>query len=568
MPADETSSATNPLDIARDLREKLRTYEVQDCTGIESIASQNVSHLDDEILRIEEKLGQLNTKRKQWADVERCAVSLRSAFRRLPPEVLQDIMLLHFNSYTTPTTACRSTLRVAAVCARWRAVTLTHASLWSTISVKLRDKKATRREVKKIATYLRCSGDKPLTIAIRATYKAESPFYDAVMEQLMRHTARWKSLHLKDIANMLKEGMRWMRALSQAPLPILEEMFLEYVDSWDLGRLSCPPNLRTLNLSNHFCHGIPDNFSHIQRLCISPDPSHKDSYLAELVPNIAQFTLIPEVFLKGITYDCSVAPDIETEDLIEWPVLALTLDFSEYRAKSDKERWLFPVLWTPCLESLEIVDIRDAILVEQLRRFLTYSHAKLTTLKIFSIGTIKTKQLRAVLTLTPNLLNLVLKDSTEGTLLSANILRDLAILSDSYNHELIPRLQHLELGLGRRFKHVDALVYMVEARCPPQIYSKRMISGSLHTVELSICKPPKRVPRKKLGSVTDSEWDLDSYCESDYDSVYELEPELEDTDLSASGHVSSDSVRDVVGQLAYERLLRLKGRGLAVSFIS
>lgn len=153
--------------------------------------------------------------------------------RDLPLEVLATIFVWAIvDTWHSSTSCCDDLLKFMLVCHQWRDAAQSSPTVWSTINVILvRTARATRgasrqaRQLAAVETYLRRSGQVPLKISISGTelYPA-----DKILQRLVAHSARWKTLNIK---LTLVTTLRSMPSVVQGNIPWLTTLALSHNES-------------------------------------------------------------------------------------------------------------------------------------------------------------------------------------------------------------------------------------------------------------------------------------------------------------------------------------------------
>jgi len=151
----------------------------------------------------------------------------------LPLEVLSTIFVWAIvDTWHSSTSCCDDLLKFMLVCRQWRDAAQSSPTVWSTINVILvRTARATRgasrqaRQLAAVETYLRRSGEVPLKISISGT---ELPPADEIVQRLVAHSARWKTLNIK---LTLVTTLRTMPSVVQGKIPWLTTLALSHNES-------------------------------------------------------------------------------------------------------------------------------------------------------------------------------------------------------------------------------------------------------------------------------------------------------------------------------------------------
>ncbi|KAJ6580756.1 hypothetical protein B0H19DRAFT_982308, partial [Mycena capillaripes] len=99
-----------------------------------------LAHLDAEILKLQEKLMQLEEERTSLSGYIARNKAILSPIRRIPPEVLGEVFSWTLPSITDALSRGRFDMEASPwvltqICSRWRAISLSTSSLWSCITI-------------------------------------------------------------------------------------------------------------------------------------------------------------------------------------------------------------------------------------------------------------------------------------------------------------------------------------------------------------------------------------------------------------------------------------------------
>ncbi|KAF7370265.1 ABC protein [Mycena sanguinolenta] len=152
-----------------------------------------------------------------------------SPLRRMPTEILS-----HIFAFTLPPHhpgAEPAPWTVSAVCARWRAISVSQPCFWTTIQY---DDDLNGTSVFKYRTQLSRSGQLPLNIEFRANYWGVlTPEARRILDLVCVHSERWGSVSFM----VPKEVYRQLRPVIQGSLPRLRtleiDIPLSVYDDWD-----------------------------------------------------------------------------------------------------------------------------------------------------------------------------------------------------------------------------------------------------------------------------------------------------------------------------------------------
>ncbi|KIK02698.1 hypothetical protein K443DRAFT_677419 [Laccaria amethystina LaAM-08-1] len=160
-------------------------------------------------------------------------LSAPSPIRDFPLELLSTIFVWAIvDTWHSSTSCCDDLLKFMLVCRQWRDAAQSSPTVWSTINVILvRTARATRgasrqaRQLAAVETYLGRSGQVPLKISISGT---ELPPADEIVQRLVAHSARWKTLNIK---LTLVTTLRTMPSVVRGNIPWLTTLALSHNES-------------------------------------------------------------------------------------------------------------------------------------------------------------------------------------------------------------------------------------------------------------------------------------------------------------------------------------------------
>ncbi|KAL1689644.1 hypothetical protein GGG16DRAFT_114887 [Schizophyllum commune] len=168
---------------------------------------------------------------KNVLDVQR---SYMAPIRRLPPEILTEIMEWACGDRVDLSAPCCAPLTLAAVCKTWRDIALECPRLWSTWStpddedllgsvwpklVKLSE------IILRLEIFLTRSGNLPLVQPIKYVHQSyrPKPPNACFLDILLHHTQRWQHLHIVSSSFSVSQPGDF-HALKGKPLPLLDSL--------------------------------------------------------------------------------------------------------------------------------------------------------------------------------------------------------------------------------------------------------------------------------------------------------------------------------------------------------
>ncbi|KAJ7196774.1 hypothetical protein GGX14DRAFT_375738, partial [Mycena pura] len=138
-------------------------FEIDEINKLTKSAEAEISDIDDEIARVQCALNRLQSQRTKLRDFVKSHHGVVSIVRRLPSEILGEI----FSHYSDA--SAHSPARLAAVCDRWRAITLASPMLWRHIFPDIRGELSRDLwEMQRIALQLKRSAPAALSIHLNA----------------------------------------------------------------------------------------------------------------------------------------------------------------------------------------------------------------------------------------------------------------------------------------------------------------------------------------------------------------------------------------------------------------
>lgn len=238
-------------------------------TGILRLISDAESELslcDNEILRLQSILGQLERKRLRLKCLIEAQRSLLSPVRNVPEEIWGEIFsqtcIKHtfiFGADKSAKTVLPSTL-LSSVCSRWRAVVHAAPRLWSDLVIFARPSSVedTDGKMNLINKCLQRSGDVPLTLVVTLDSQglaSDNPMwmdhprlaaFRLILDALIRRSPQWRELTIGvDSTHLLVHPIY---ALLVGKLPLLEVLGIGVADSFQhtVNAFDSAPALRKL----------------------------------------------------------------------------------------------------------------------------------------------------------------------------------------------------------------------------------------------------------------------------------------------------------------------------------
>ncbi|KAJ7574034.1 hypothetical protein C8J56DRAFT_477067 [Mycena floridula] len=217
-------------------------------------AKTHLSRVDDQISRLNEALRQLNKEREMLQECVDEHNSALSPTRRLPTEILAEILLLSIQSGDYDTLdASEGPWVLAQVCKRWKTV-MEYPKFWSSIIISVNNQCLYTHAIPILEEWLRRSADYPLSI----TFHYPDTSLDigrSLLDTLLFHSRRWRTVNLSLTLEMFLCLMQ-----VKGHLPMLEKLAMKRLDK---GRMEIihafdgAPKLRDLRIFS--MHNIPYN---------------------------------------------------------------------------------------------------------------------------------------------------------------------------------------------------------------------------------------------------------------------------------------------------------------------
>ncbi|KAJ7609133.1 hypothetical protein FB45DRAFT_1127989 [Roridomyces roridus] len=197
---------------------------------LQAVASKSavrLTCLDEEISRLEDRLGQLEAERAQLAGYHSQNVAILSPLRRMPHELLAEIFLC-----SVPSTASaaqnanvkRSPWVLGRVSRRWRAVSLSTPSLWSTVCVDYRKNPPI---FAMIQPQVERASARMLKIDFRGSEAEDCDPQIEMLKTLSKYSDRWEELWIQLTVALTPQLDRLLRGR----LPSLRKIHVQYVDA-------------------------------------------------------------------------------------------------------------------------------------------------------------------------------------------------------------------------------------------------------------------------------------------------------------------------------------------------
>ncbi|KAJ7472775.1 hypothetical protein FB451DRAFT_1089698 [Mycena latifolia] len=398
----------------------------------------------EDIRATENKIGELgeelvNQRRSTLQEFIQMQKSMVSTLRRLPSEILSEIFM-HCSSKQD---GCKPRI-FAAVCSRWRDVSLATPRLWC--HVYLREQMIAPQSLHSLLSLqLERSGQAPLSVMFSDSYDKTSTI---ILKLLLTVSDRWQSLDL-ELTYQQHECLRIHSSASH--FPILKRLAILVTPSWELGNLSRPlPLLEGLTL-NGDCP-IPSklpwtNFTKCTLIHCSPP---------EVLNILRSSSTIAELTL----FQCVGPGEQEPK---QTPISSSIRSLNILECKGAFTRDFLGSLTAPKLQALRIEDCEDTRMNVHLISLLTGSSGPITHLSLCGVR-VPEHDLIALLKFADTVNHLEI--SWPWDVHSHALMEALTILpSNRYHPRLLPRLRVLTITGGLSCSN-DSLLMMLQSRCP------------------------------------------------------------------------------------------------------
>ncbi|KAF7360841.1 F-box domain-containing protein [Mycena sanguinolenta] len=242
--------------------------------------SNQLASCDEEVARLRARIDELGRRRVDLQEQYDQCQTLFAPARRLPSEILGEIFALTADVTTerSPdesemlalrTLAQADILAISQVCARWRAISSSTSSLWTTIRLHPTLWR-THGTAKKAMALLECVlgriGQRPLTIHFTNT--SGSLFHGPALELLAQHSARWRAATFRCPASHFQH-----LSAAKGNLPLLEILEIDATGSQPVTVFEIAPNLRNFTIGDPLGPPIStpalDQVSNIRHLYLS-----------------------------------------------------------------------------------------------------------------------------------------------------------------------------------------------------------------------------------------------------------------------------------------------------------
>lgn len=322
--------------------------------------------------------------------------ALLSAVRRVPPEILEEIIM--WTAVGRPLHEVRARRwELAQVSQEWRDAALGLSALWADlppVTLPAPDFKRAQQQVACLSEVLRRSGDAPLTVTINTddSKTRESAHWHPALDVLARHAERWSTVSIC-IPHASIVRLRGVRGR----LPLLKMLSLQIRIGYcpvpePLDMFEHAPLLRRVHVSGAVPSALKlpfEQLQHYKHLCITE----------RTMSQMANYTSLETLMISQQTYGI-VFPPMTLPALKKLEVVANL-------PAQDATMHCFDALKVPALEELTVAfPFTSPSIIPSLMAML--KHSGRPCLKTLNIrpGTLEPLQLTALLKLVPDLINL------------------------------------------------------------------------------------------------------------------------------------------------------------------
>ncbi|TRM64807.1 hypothetical protein BD626DRAFT_400262 [Schizophyllum amplum] len=458
MPFTTISCASSlPLDAERrGLTSAIK--EMEDC----------LDDLQNELISVEELMEELRNVEKTLKSVLEVHCTYISSVRRLPKEILSEILDLGCGDTVWLTDRRCTPLALSSVCRSWRDVILGLPHIWGRWRIQREchlPRTTVRAAANRLRLFLERSGDTPFSQTIEYEYQPRtlSPPATAYLLALIPYTHRWQHLHIVDSTFSVRDE-KGFKLLKNKPLPRLITLSGS-ARNIQLG-VDCGvfdiPTLRHVYLSNKSqLECVPELlWGQLETLSISSSTAAYALSIMQRCPNLRTW--------KFATGNAGGLPEPSLSP--GPPTVHKHLRDVRINLETQKVENPLQLVTAPSLESLSLIwgVYRDSSAdVDPTPAFLTRSACTLRRLVL-------SRPPQIGVALIADLCNLV-ELRLDGPPHSPLTDEFLASLSTG---GMLPHLESLELGGALAFK-ADALIELVESR--------RAMGCSLRTLMVNVC---------------------------------------------------------------------------------
>jgi hypothetical protein len=433
----------------------LSADHVEQTRNLVKEAEIELSTYDTEITCLQVALDELQRKRRQLQQCMQETQALLAPVRRMPPEVLSEIILLSLPNKWNAEKSGAIALVHSQVCTYWRGVVLSMKELWSTIRLNLPPRK---HSLAILQTYLWRSGHSPLTLTLCESQPAapkQATIASFIVDIIAAESFRWKHIDFT-LSPMLLQRLASIRGklkqLESLQLGVPYQVWTSDLLHSDFDMFAQAPKLRRLHIVHPL---VPSVF----RLPWEQVTHYSTSSTAEHIPSL--FQILPQLpDLISLRID----PVFGTQSLQRFLRGSVILNSVKEltvvgQPDSVSAGRLFSALSVPSVNS---VSLRYLPLRASFVRWISESAFNITQLDLSYLADLTQHTLIQCLEATPSLHCFIYKERVgEPIIWTADVSRRLTVQSTA---SLLPRLKHATLSFIRPELETDDLLRMIESR--------------------------------------------------------------------------------------------------------
>jgi hypothetical protein len=445
----EMSSVQNEIDTLIEQRDRLGTEEHED---LDQMAAEQ-ERLNTDIERRRASLRELTADRAKIADALEAQRSILSPIRRIPVEIIAEILL-----YTLPDTdyvlpaPMTSPILISQVCQGWRTLSHSIPRLWSSILIRINSRRS-HPNLGLVELWLQRSSNSPISFHI-----SEDVDFDEIKEDANTHILsihylqvfipfydRWQNVRIDQQDWRIPSGLS-LPTFPQYPPPMLKSLALSRDfwigdDSGYLRQILSSPNLEKLIWRcRHSALRATEVVSLSQMVHLDMTHYIRKKHLLSVLseaPNLVscRFSVVPED---------DDSPSGETASSNH--VISLQKLRSLQLHVAGSVQGIMDYLTLPSLESIEITKISPHLFAvapgyprfwdhEKFMTMLQRSRCRIHTLKFTGVDFLPQELVGLLTAVSPTLLSLaIMDDGGRGSSVTDDVLRALTphcnVLSD------------------------------------------------------------------------------------------------------------------------------------------
>lgn len=479
------------LDIPARIRH--RQYDLPKSTGrpfdaIIRAAESELSSCEDQIAKLQCLLIDLRHNRNELKELIVVSRSVSAPVRKLPTEVLGVIFKHYVHKDFLPPNDTNSSrfldldmLKIGWICSHWRAVALSHRSLWSQVTVIWSDRRGGRGEASILSDVLKVllkrSGEASLRITLidlarQARLTPDHPVFLALSDQCHR----WQDASLR-VSRPVLQALRQM--------PILRTLQLQ-VDGPGEETVDVFASAKMLGRATFFSDDLhkvrlPEDVHTIVM-------SHFSRSLSDMAASCAQYSKLTTLCLRA--YDTC---DIQTPNIIVAPsVQVLMLDILRTQEGAPFLRNFFASFTLSGLKDLRIESTENQVLwhrtgsvddwpAKTFSDFCIRSGSPIRHLSLVKVSGSVPSMVASFRAL-PSLVSLIIADRPAKPLITTELVTALTVGTHIFDTPLLPRLTKWKMKLsgerepGTALPEVSDIVQALTSRWRPSATSSSMVA--------------------------------------------------------------------------------------------